>query len=355
MTILLVTEKPGWLTEPGLLPSVFERWPNQRIIGFHLISTVMPRQKLLMRAYPRGLSLREYPLTLSLPKLTYAPADLWGYELFSAKGIVPHTLTLEDFKSCTQVFYLADFDHRSAFHFEQIREQFLPHIQLEDVVQPSGWATANARGKHQTYAETESFVENCAASLQYGAAKAYFDYNWNANALAVLGRALRAQQTLTANPIPISKFGLQLLYWLRDQEGFVTTASVSSAMHLWKGTGRYTQKTASIRIGLGSVTAIGAIIAQLINAGYITEKPSDAEGSSWMCQLSSMGHALLSDYLHPDCNDPDLPFRLDDWCRQGLDVAKPAMDRYLKTFFGKQLRFWRKLQKNPSVSAEVVG
>jgi hypothetical protein len=42
--------------------------------------------------------------------------------------------------------------------------------------------------------------------------------------------------------------------------------------------------------------------------------------------------------LHPDCEDPDLPFRLHAWCEAGA-AAKPAIDRYIKTFFGKQKRF----------------
>lgn len=55
--------------------------------------------------------------------------------------------------------------------------------------------------------------------------------------------------------------------------------------------------------------------------------------------ISARGQALLES-LHPDCEDPDLPYRLDTWVRDG-EASLPAMDRYIRTFFGKQLRFSR--------------
>ncbi|MCY1418116.1 hypothetical protein D9M71_336650 [compost metagenome] len=57
--------------------------------------------------------------------------------------------------------------------------------------------------------------------------------------------------------------------------------------------------------------------------------------------LSPRGTAFL-ELLHPDCADPDLPARLEAWQRD-WPSAKEKMHRYLRTFFGKQVRYMRAL------------
>jgi hypothetical protein len=43
--------------------------------------------------------------------------------------------------------------------------------------------------------------------------------------------------------------------------------------------------------------------------------------------------------LHPGYCDPDLPFRINQWSVEGLLVSRPAIDRYIRTFFGRQMRY----------------
>jgi hypothetical protein len=73
-----------------------------------------------------------------------------------------------------------------------------------------------------------------------------------------------------------------------------------------------------------------AIIKQLLDMEAIQQQDHKIH-------LSPLGDQLIQN-LHPDCEDPDLPFRLNAWCEAGLDASRPAMDRYLVHFFGKQGR-----------------
>ncbi len=55
--------------------------------------------------------------------------------------------------------------------------------------------------------------------------------------------------------------------------------------------------------------------------------------------LSSAGRAFVSQ-LHKKTFNPDLPFRINDWLRRG---DYDAMSRYIRTVFGRQVRYQRKL------------
>jgi hypothetical protein len=57
--------------------------------------------------------------------------------------------------------------------------------------------------------------------------------------------------------------------------------------------------------------------------------------------ISPRGESFLG-LLHPDCEDPDLPARIDNWMTKGFDASRPVIDRYTKTYFGKQMRFYAK-------------
>lgn len=117
------------------------------------------------------------------------------------------------------------------------------------------------------------------------------------------------------------------------------TGQVIGMMARWSGTGRYTQKhqvPGAHRVSLGSPASMHKIIENLGMAGLLDgHQESEQEPALW--QISERGLALI-DRLHPDCEDPDLPFRLDAWAAAGY-ASMPAIDRYVRTFFGKQLRF----------------
>lgn len=54
--------------------------------------------------------------------------------------------------------------------------------------------------------------------------------------------------------------------------------------------------------------------------------------------LCSCCGAVTLSHLHPDCQDMDLPGRMNEWQNQ-WPASRGKIERYLRTFFGKQLRF----------------
>jgi hypothetical protein len=170
-----------------------------------------------------------------------------------------------------------------------------------------------------------------------GKVKRYFDWNWNHNALVVLGSALRAVG-LPADVV-ISKYELQLLYFLTNnpvsrETSPWTEGRIVHAMSHWKGSGKYAE-----RQYLGSAASRDAIIQHLIQKEFIGKRPVADRANTLF--VTARAQSFLS-FLHPDCEDPDLPVRIDGWMEAGFDASRPAIDRYIKTYFGKQKRFYAK-------------
>lgn len=159
--------------------------------------------------------------------------------------------------------------------------------------------------------------------LSYGLAKRYFDFNFNTNAIIIFGDILRQNEIDTTNYF-MSKFSLQVLFDLAENPSKMGLY-IAKMDSEWKGTGRYEKGS------IGSVSSYSEIVLGLIEKGLLN-KDEDK-----ILKVSSTGLAFLSS-LHPDCKDLDLPFRLAEWC-DSWPNSKPKIDRYIKTFFGKQKRF----------------
>jgi len=161
------------------------------------------------------------------------------------------------------------------------------------------------------------------AARNAGIFRRFFDFNFNVNALALFGQELALAGSPAGN---VSKYSLQLLYALRGQPA-ASEADLIQMMQHWTGTGRYAP------IPMGSAASRGAILLGLIKA-QLVEK--DANGDM---ALSTPGEAFLQ-LLHPDCRDPDLPARIVQW-GNAWPASRPNVERYLRSFFGKQARFSR--------------
>lgn len=184
---------------------------------------------------------------------------------------------------------------------------------------------ATARALTQPSAEQDAQAQTLIA---YGQVRRYFNHQFALNSLAILGRMLGDGGGW------VSKYQLQMLYLLRDLPP-ATESGWLKRMQDWKGTGRYPSSPDHWYCQLGSTMSRAAIFQQIHQHGWIAATdPNDRRSP---LTLSEAGRALL-EKLHPGCEDADLPFRLDAWARQGLAGARPAMDRYLRTFFGRQKR-----------------
>lgn len=329
--IVLISEKPS--VTRAMATAAVQQWPGHEIYALHtlFIGTTSFR-------YPRGLAWHDYP-SLHEPQFRLRPDAGWILHRIDEKcGAV--TLDITDGKSgesaargllgaAESVVYACDPDTSGVISYHR----FLSCLMSQEfALQERPAILLTSLAKEDIAKSFREMTTTGAPAFQslfsYGRTKQYFDYNFNVNSHAILTRALTgiAQQQPS---VPISKYGLQVLYFLR-KAGTLSEGALLTAMNYWKGTGRYQESRA---VQLGSVASRGQIIRDLAENRLLS---CSAEGRQ--VSVSSEGQALLES-LHPDCEDADLPFRLDQWCRTGLEESRPKIDRYLRTFFGKQKRF----------------
>lgn len=166
--------------------------------------------------------------------------------------------------------------------------------------------------------------------LRIGEARYYFNGLWAANALPLFGKLLRdigspEPQTFVGKSLPI------LLFRLKKQQVKntpLTEEEVYTLMSKWSGSGRYAEN----RIGLGSPTSRHVIIEQGNRSGLLQWLPRPAKS----LVLTALGEEFLR-RLHPDCDDPDMIFRIETWGRD-WPASRPKADRYIRTYFGKMKR-----------------
>jgi hypothetical protein len=179
------------------------------------------------------------------------------------------------------------------------------------------------------------FDDEAVAKVASGRTKRRFDHAWAVNSVVVIGMTMR-MVTGRKDATPPSKYGMQLLYRMRNEPPR-RIGPLLQLMTNWEGTGRYSG-TSSNTDGLGNGASRCRMLTDLSAAGLITPVTFDHRADHRReISLTEDGHAFL-DALHPDCRDPDLPFRIWNWMQQG-EKAHTAIDRYIRTYFGKQLRF----------------
>lgn len=166
--------------------------------------------------------------------------------------------------------------------------------------------------------------------------KRRFEYNYRLNAFALIGRAF---DVAAGEDIPrdgrqpvASKVALQVLYYLRSLpvSEVVSDLELVCRMNTWRGSGRYP----FCRNIFGGAASRAPILDHLLQSGLATRGTGKVKSFA----ITDFGVRFL-DLLHPDCEDPDLAYRLDAWGRLPVDEAYPKVDRYIRTFFGKQKRF----------------
>lgn len=339
--VVVVTEKPSIVR--ALAPYLSRHWPEHRILAVMTMYLGLYEFR-----YPRGLAADEYPV-ISEPrwKTRHVERPVMDVHQVMAHTEIPGGLlgrtglgrTELEFQQvlqeADQIVFAADPDASGTMAF---------HVLLEQALGTA--AAAVARPAILLATLTPSEIERAVAApgstadpflqeqLRAGQARRFFDFNFNVNSLNVFGEALRRTSPQAERIAPhagMSKYGLQLLYFLRGKT-FDGVADVTWAMRRWQGTGKYPMDSAQ----LGSAASQHQILTNLVALGLVAcPRKEDRLG----CELTDAGIAFL-DMLHPDCEDADLPFRLRQW-EADWPASRPPMERYLRTFFGKQKRFAR--------------
>lgn len=320
--IIIVTEKPS--VARILAPHARKQWPVDQIV----MLSALPFGNCRFR-YPRGLAWRDYPY---LADFSYdlEPWDRWHPRMVHAQGTLQPCevdITDELFQGAETIVFACDPDHTGVTAFAVLVERHFGSLDVRSF--PSlHLGSLDEASIAKEFANMGEFKSTFQTPLAYGRVKRYFDWNWNTNALAILGATARAVGVPAEAP-PLSKYSLQLLYYLEKRGAPRSLGNVIHEMEHWTGTGKYTNETR-----LGSPASYAKITEDLFNAG-LTFKSSVLPR---VYSITEQGRKLLA-HLHKDCDDPDLPYRLETWGRQGPEAARDGMDRYLRTFFGKQKRF----------------
>jgi hypothetical protein len=197
----------------------------------------------------------------------------------------------------------------------------------------------------------------------YFEAKYLFDFWWNCNGLPLFTETLKRAGCLHHQSM--SKYELLTLHAL-ERLGRPVGNEIFSAMENWRGTGRYPKRNpiygkpphfesfarVVCKTGpedepkehgpydwcyIGTPMSRAAIIDGLVDKGLVkSDKVPGRFGEVF--EVTEAGRRFLS-FCHKDTFDPDLPFRLHDWCKK-KDVE--AMKSYIRRFFGQQKRFLSK-------------
>lgn len=318
--------------------------------------------------FPRGLRMYDYPFT-GYPQLKVGGADQF----------IKDPSIRERLESADEIFFACSPDHTGGVSFyltiatylgvEKAQQKF-PAIKLDSLTEKSITnALLHCGSTHDDW---------CMELLRYGVAKRYFDYNFHVNSMGLFGSVLR-HIGVDTRYFTISKNAVQLLYYVQ-KVGRIQVEALLKDMRNWQGTGKYKQqsfpspeleseknilplahhlKNEGFAVGeelldtakewhntvkhkqppmyreasLGSPASQRAIIDTLVKNGLLNENDKHVA-------ISEKGQLFLSN-LHPECYDPDLPFRLQMWC-EDWDNSMPKIDRYLRTFFGRQKRFFGK-------------
>lgn len=333
---LIIVEKPA--VAHAIAKAAKTTWPDDELIILSAVTITMVAFIL-----PKGLPYSSYPRTTE-PQCRPDPVR-WNEPHFefcwantvTDVGLAPTVrLTVEAtsdlINRAEHIVCAPDWDYSGVWGFEQVVKLFRPDLMDQELpvitnIWPlDGEAIAQRFSNMTTTKHLEYQVLKNAGRVKF-----YFDYNYAANCLPVLGNLYRNVFS-TDQPVFISKYALQTLFYVHEQgESSINRIQHKMAGHQWIGTGKYPLDSYRYLDGIGSPASRSAITRQLVSLGLCSLLDTTLT-------VSEKGLEFIA-RLHADTRDLDLPFRLDLWMAMPFDEARIKIDTYLKTFFGKQKRF----------------
>lgn len=320
-SLVLVMEKPHQARV--IAPLLKDRWPGRQVFAIFTMYLGLYEFR-----YPRGTAFADIPYIADpawRPRKREDNHSPRVVELVLGK-VRPTSLEPSSVLSAAgEIWFASDPDSTGAINYHVLLTQCLG-ADAALMERPALILNAMDGSSIQKALDAPSSTgaQHFQAWRNAGEAKRFFDFNYNVNALVLFGECLRQVGIDTAG-FGLSKYGLQLLYALREVKP-LSESAVLSLMHSWSGTGRYRPSQ------LGSAASRSEILAGLLGAGLLVDEDHQIS-------LSARGAAFLAS-LHPDCADPDLPARLEVW-QSDWPHSRDSVCRYLRTYFGKQRRYMR--------------
>ena len=327
MKIVILSEKPS-ITRI-IAPVIAQKWAGHDVIVLHTMGIGAYQYHM-----PRGLKWSGYPFVEQPQRLVHRPGHQYmPYRVAPCQGATkgrwvaaPEVEPISTLKAADKIVFACDPDHTGVMGFFITLSGALGEDAALERREAIVLRSLDEESIRRAFENMASYPDDFQDIFRYGQAKRYFDHNFNLNSLSILGKTL-SRSGIDSNQHALSKYGLQALYFIRRNPG-LTDGALIEKLHHWTGTGKYLNNNRAVM--LGSPMSTVTIVKQLLDMGEIQQQ-------GHKIHLSPLGDHLIQN-LHPDCEDPDLPFRLNAWCEADLDISRPAMDRYLVRFFGKQKR-----------------
>lgn len=315
--VLLVTEKPS---QGKFVEANWRRLnPDDEITHFYT-----PPIGSFQFDLPRDLPLSQVPFVEELKLRPRVFGTNGKTSVFD--GDFDHLLSQADLIVCA-----TDPDPQGARNFLDLMDYYQVKTPLSEVA----WLKLSRLDEQSFDAEFErdrrADDPDLFQAASIGRAKQYFDYQWILNSLPVFGATLR-EAGVDGDKSFLSKFTLQTLLMLdREDHQQWTEGDIFKKMQ----ENPYSMKGSRI----GTPISASEITTWLI-ASDVLEVTDTTKGEHPHYRISDTGRRLL-DLLHKDCFDPDLANRIEAW-GQSWPESREKVDRYIKTFFGKQKRFLSK-------------
>ena len=306
---LIITDKPS--NSRVISPHWQDRFPRDVITLFHTPPMGSFRFRL-----PRDLPISNVPIVMD-PVLERRPPE----------GPSPSGTAYFDgdfgalAREADHIVCATDFDPAGCRNFLDLMAQYQIDTPLSDIswlaltaLDPASFTAGIEKGRRADDPEL-------ALMAAFGQARQHFDYLYALNALPVFGIALRAVGIEPRGAFSfLSKYTLQLLLLLsQGDHGPLKWGDIIKLMS---------------RNSLGSPISRGEIVYWLRQSGCLAQEGHD-KPERYI--LSDRGLRLAS-LMHKDCYDPHLNSRLRSW-GDSWPASKPAIERYIRTFFGKEKRY----------------
>lgn len=320
--IVIVTDKP--IGSRIIFPIANKYFKDSEITFIHTLTIGHFDFK-----YPKNLKMRDFPILLepewkvrNVESKILKPLQMVDGELLPINASIKEVISNAD-----EIVFACYPDRSEIFSFQILLTEYCDNATLERP-QKAVWISNRTECSVKMAFESQRHTHEMWFQKSYAEAqiKKYFDFNFNVNSSAIFGLVFD-HIGLDRSKFILSKFSLVVLYFIRKTVS-IKNSDLFMIMHeQWKGTGKFPTGT------LGSITSRHEIVHQLINMNLLLDE-------SGYLSLSGVGERFL-DHLHPDCCDLDLPFRIESWMID-YENSLPKIDKYIRTVFGKQIRYFQK-------------
>lgn len=325
IVIVIYTDKP--MISRKIARFVSKKYQNELIVYIHSMYFMN-----VYFNYTNNLKWKDFPL-LSEPQFKISTIEKWKPSVYKNDLLEPIDITFEDIKKCEKIIYAGDPNSSEIHLFSEFIKLLFPKGIQEVNIDALNLYSLSENEILKTIKNSKPFNKFFANDVKEGKLKKYFDYNFNLNSFALLGKAYyqvdneidKGEQYNNFGFLFISKYMLQTLYFIRNEQQesrTYTEGELFSEIYNWKGTGKY-----QIRASLGNEASRSSILKNLLDLKLLSIQAGKVT-------ITLKGVKFLHN-LPKDCQDYDLPFRLEHWSKLPWEEGKLKIDNYLFSFFKK--------------------